>query len=234
VNSGIYKITNVKNGKVYIGSAQNIHRRWKEHLRTLSNGTHHCKYLQNAFNKYGEKFFILSTKELIEDSSKHIEREQFWMDYYKSYNPKYGYNTRIKAESNLGVKYSEETKQRISLANKGKKRSEEFKQKRRLAKGKNSPMWGKKHSEETKKRMSLSAKGKIKSEEHRQNLSLAKKGKGNKWKGRKHTEETKKKMSLAKKGKPLSEETKRKISITIKKQFLSLSKPTPQLIKRVK
>ena len=34
---GIYKIENIINNKVYIGSSNNIERRWKEHKRLLNN-----------------------------------------------------------------------------------------------------------------------------------------------------------------------------------------------------
>lgn len=33
---GIYKITNAVNGKVYIGKSENIHHRWKQHIRELN------------------------------------------------------------------------------------------------------------------------------------------------------------------------------------------------------
>ena len=55
--SGIYKITNNVNGKFYIGSSQNISRRWYDHKRELRIQKHHNKYLQRAWNKYGEENF---------------------------------------------------------------------------------------------------------------------------------------------------------------------------------
>ena len=61
--SGIYKILNIINNKIYIGSAVNIDRRWSEHKSLLTNNKHHSKYLQNSFNKYGTENFLFEVVE---------------------------------------------------------------------------------------------------------------------------------------------------------------------------
>ena len=53
ISSSIYSITNLINGKMYIGSTVNTNVRWLKHKRELLNGTHHSNKLQRAFNKYG-------------------------------------------------------------------------------------------------------------------------------------------------------------------------------------
>lgn len=58
MNLGIYKITNIKNNKFYIGSTNNLKRRKKEHFSLLKKNKNHCKILQRAYNKYGEDAFI--------------------------------------------------------------------------------------------------------------------------------------------------------------------------------
>lgn len=55
--SGIYEIVNLENGKRYIGSAQNILRRWKHHRFLLANGRHCSRYMQASWKKYGEDKF---------------------------------------------------------------------------------------------------------------------------------------------------------------------------------
>ena len=90
---------------------------------------------------------------------------------------------------NLGKHRSEETKKKLSEANKGEK----------------NPMYGKHLSEETKKKLSEANKGKHLSDEAKKKLSEAHTGKH-------HSEEAKKKLSEANKGKHLSEETKKKLS----------------------
>ena len=56
-NCGIYKITNLKNNKGYIGQSSDIKKRWRNHKFELKNNIHNNPYLQNAFNKYGEEAF---------------------------------------------------------------------------------------------------------------------------------------------------------------------------------
>lgn len=118
--SGIYLIKNKITKKVYIGSSIQVRQRLLEHLRCLRGNRHHSSHLQNAFNKYGESAFTFS---LIEETTQLIKREQYWCDYYKSNNKKFGYNVRIIVSTNKGnqIKLSEETKKKISLAHKGKK-----------------------------------------------------------------------------------------------------------------
>lgn len=55
---GIYKIVNIINNKCYIGSSNNIERRFYRHKWHLNNNHHDNPYLQNAWNKYGEENFI--------------------------------------------------------------------------------------------------------------------------------------------------------------------------------
>jgi len=102
--SGIYKITNLIRGLVYIGSAADIGNRWSSHKKDLKKNIHANSYLQRAWNKYGEEAFEFVILELVEDKNKLIEREQYWMDYYKSYERDKGYNINPKAESCRGVK----------------------------------------------------------------------------------------------------------------------------------
>lgn len=125
--SVIYKIQNLCNGNIYVGSALNYPQRRKNHLSKLKNHKHHSQYLQNAWNKYGEQNFIF---EILEYCIKEnlIEREQYYID---TLNPKYNI-CRI-AGSRLGMVHSEETKNKISENCKG--------------------MLGKFHSEKTKEKM---------------------------------------------------------------------------------
>ena len=110
---GIYKIVNEVSGKVYVGSAVDMNHRWNEHKRTLRENKHHSIHLQRAWNIYGKDNFRF---EIIEECEKEklIEREQHWMNFYKSYNENKGYNISPTAGSKLGIKSSEETKKKIS------------------------------------------------------------------------------------------------------------------------
>ena len=112
--SGIYQIRNLVNGKVYVGSAVNLHIRRKTHLYDLRHQKHPNQKLQRAYNKYGEKSFIFEIIEIIEDKSKLVEREQFYIDNLNVI--KEGYNICPIAGSQLGAKRSEESKKRMSEA----------------------------------------------------------------------------------------------------------------------
>jgi hypothetical protein len=104
--------------------------------------------------------------------------------------------------SKVGHVVSEETKKKISEANRGKVRSEDAK--RRMSEFRK----GKRASEETKRKMSESMKKKVPgpvSDETKLKLSESHKGKT-------PSDETKRKMSEARKGKTMSEKTKRKLS----------------------
>lgn len=55
--SGVYQILCLPTGKVYVGSAVDLYGRWRDHRRYLRQGIHHNKYLQAAWDKYGEESF---------------------------------------------------------------------------------------------------------------------------------------------------------------------------------
>lgn len=77
---GVYTIKNLLNGKQYIGStAKSFSIRWKQWKYDLKRQTAN-RYLQNAWNKYGEENFEFSIVEIVEDKNKVLEREQHWLD----------------------------------------------------------------------------------------------------------------------------------------------------------
>lgn len=89
--SGIYKITNTLNNKVYVGSSKDIYGRWVQHKNKLNQNKHHNRYLQFAWNKYGEENFVFKIIELCGEESLFVN-EQKWYDYYNSGNDEHGYN----------------------------------------------------------------------------------------------------------------------------------------------
>jgi group I intron endonuclease len=58
MTSGIYKITNLNDNKVYIGSSINVTKRQYKHFWMLRNNKHDNLHLQNSFNKFGESSFL--------------------------------------------------------------------------------------------------------------------------------------------------------------------------------
>lgn len=85
----IYKITNLINGKCYIGQTQNYKNRFAEHKRLLRQKKHDNPHLQFAWSRYGEQNFSF---DIIEYSEDYNDREKYYIAYYQSDNPEYGYN----------------------------------------------------------------------------------------------------------------------------------------------
>ena len=112
-NSGIYVITNIKNNKKYIGSANNFKLRFGKHRRLLRTNKHHSRHLQNAYNMDGESSFTFAILELTTELE---NREQYYLDYYKSYDNRFGYNISPTAYNNTGIKRSEEYKKKKAEA----------------------------------------------------------------------------------------------------------------------
>lgn len=87
---GVYLILNIVNGKIYIGSSNDIEGRKYDHFRALRLNKHTNQYLQNSYNKHGEAKFTFEVIEVVDNIEDLRDREQYWLDYYKSYEV--GYN----------------------------------------------------------------------------------------------------------------------------------------------
>ena len=91
--SGIYKITRVKTGEIYIGKSTDIKKRWQEHCKTAFGvGTIAHSVLHTTIKKDGIENF---TFELLEEVPKDrlTEREKYWISFYNSKD--YGLNERL-------------------------------------------------------------------------------------------------------------------------------------------
>lgn len=196
---GIYMIQNTVNGKIYIGQAVDIERRWVEHKTELRGNHHYNEHLQRAWNNYGESNFEFTIVCECEENQLNT-MEEYYIFELMSYDKRVGYNKNYGGSSG---RPTEEAKKKMSENNakywKGKTHSEETRKKMsESTKGENHPLYGKHPTEETRKKMSEARKGKYK-------------GRNSPMYGKHPTEETRKKLSDARKGKTLSEETKEKI-----------------------
>lgn len=163
MNTGIYMITNIINKKIYIGSACDIKKRWKKHKQHLRNNKHHNIHLQKAWIKYGEKAFKFEILQNVSYAEHLISCEQKYLDYFKSYDKNKGYNIRIIADSNLGIKTRKETREKLSLLAKNRKMSEETKNKISVSmRSSKNHFYGKKHSQKSKLKMGLRGERHIK------------------------------------------------------------------------
>lgn len=90
---GIYSITNVANGKKYVGStAKSFKSRWKKHITNLKSGGHTSHHLQNAWNKYGEDSFVFKVEEIVDDVGNLLNLERDYINKYDSFNNGYNEN----------------------------------------------------------------------------------------------------------------------------------------------
>lgn len=145
----VYKISNIKNGKFYIGSTVEPKKRQNNHFTALRYNKHYNKKLQNSWNKYGEDSFKFEIIE-ISDEINILKREQYYIDIL---NP--NYNICPIAYSTLGRKATKETKIKMSKAQTGRKQTEEAKLKVSMAHK------GRIHSEDYKKNISNRQKKKV-------------------------------------------------------------------------
>ena len=109
---GIYKLTNIINGKSYIGQSTNIERRWSDYKSLCCTSQ---PLIYNALKKYGIKNF---TFEILEECKKEElnERERYYIKKYNSFGEN-GYNLTSGGEQNKlqGKKLSYSEVQEIRL-----------------------------------------------------------------------------------------------------------------------
>lgn len=82
--SGIYKITCLKTGEIYIGKSTDVKTRWQSHAKTAFNcGNIAHSLLHTKMKQYGIENF---TFELLEKVAKDqlSSRERFYIEFYKS------------------------------------------------------------------------------------------------------------------------------------------------------
>lgn len=112
--TGIYKIQNKINNKIYIGQSIDVNRRWQAHKRIYNDivSDQYNKPLYRAFRKYGIENFIFSILEECKVSELN-DKEKYWIKYYDSINPLKGYNLTEGGDSPYYRKLSLEKVQKI-------------------------------------------------------------------------------------------------------------------------
>lgn len=166
----IYRILCTANGRAYIGSSVEAKRRFYLHRLDLEAGRHHSPRLQAAWNKYGADAFVFEVVEHVEDALFLVGREQNWLWNNESTL----LNCSMVAGSPLGVKRTEEQKQRMKASKQAFYATEEGKAHLANMHAKNR---GRVMTDEERERRSQSARGKIagrpKSEAHKAALKAA-------------------------------------------------------------
>lgn len=118
IKSGIYKLENVENGKVYIGQSVSIEDRFVYHRWSLTNNRHSNQHLQNAWNKTkgGFSFKVIEYCDIKELD----DREMYWINAYSSTDPEHGYNKTMGGDGIRGLVRTREHGENISKSLKGR------------------------------------------------------------------------------------------------------------------
>lgn len=185
----IYKITNTKNQKIYIGKHQTLNVDDSYFGSGIA--------LEKAIKKYGKKWFTKEVLYIFDNEFEMNEKEkEIVNEQFISTNQTYNLGIGGEGGSHFkGKKHTEETKKRLSEMNKNKKHSEETRKKISEANRKRIV------TEETRKKISEKAKLRFVSEEFRKKVSDGVK--------KAMTDEVKMKISIAAKER---EERKRNIA----------------------
>ncbi len=147
----IYKLTNLKNGKIYVGQTIQFEKRMNHHRHSKQPG------VDAAIKKYGWENFSV---EILEECSEEMldEREIFWIAKLNSMFPN-GYN--LTSGGNAKRIVSEVTRAKLAVIAQG-----------RFA-GEKNPFYGKHHTEEAKAKNAEGHRGKKASTETRFKMSVS-------------------------------------------------------------
>jgi group I intron endonuclease len=107
--SYIYKITNDRNGKMYIGKTEyTIEKRFNEHINDSKRERCEKRPLYDAMNKYGVEHFYIEIVEECKDEEAGI-REQYWIKELRTYigfKDCNGYNATLGGDSKKYKEYN--------------------------------------------------------------------------------------------------------------------------------
>jgi group I intron endonuclease len=178
----------------YVGKSVDPENRFHAHLAPshLKDRTHKNAWLRRVVG-HGLRPVLLILEEVPAGEDENA-RERFWISFYRECGARLT-NGTDGGDGTLGRIVSDETREKMARAQRGKK--------------------GPPQSEETRRKKSEANKGRSHSAETREKLRQGRLGK-------KHSEESKRKMSEVKRGRqrgPLSEERKRKISDARRRYF---------------
>jgi group I intron endonuclease len=194
----IYRITNLVNGKKYVGETalKDPLKRWKSHLHSIREGRG-CPLLKKAVEKHGVENFKF---EVICECS-HEERYDKEKEFIASENSlvPHGYNVLKGGPCGgfVGKKHSEETIAKMSEATKRIMGEMSAERKKEIYSSEKRKRTGFKMSESAKRKLSEQRKGQKSSDETKKKVSEGLKKYHTSSETREQAEETRRKMSEA-------------------------------------
>jgi group I intron endonuclease len=178
--AGLYRISNLENGKFYIGSSVNLYKRQRSHKSALNRNSHRNQHLQHAWNKYGSESFAF---EIIAFCTKDrtLALEEILLQMHVGTELCYNISPHASAPF-MGCRHTEETmaylKSRKGQLHHlyGRNITDEHKARISAAMmGESNHFFGKTHTDESKHKMSEAHMGRKASDEDRLNMSKAQK-----------------------------------------------------------
>lgn len=139
-NYCVYKITNTITNECYIGVDTYFPKRIGQHKSNLKKNQHKNKHLQYSYNKYGEDNFSFELFYECKNREEMLSKEIEFINLFNSNRE--GFNKTFGGEGSFGFQHSQESlrkmsswkrvmtdewKQNISKATKGKKKKEGIK-----------------------------------------------------------------------------------------------------------
>ncbi len=117
--SGVYAIRNTASRQVYVGSSSNIGKRLRSHRAQLNRGVHRNRALQADW-QHGAANFVVEVLETGIAPADLLIREAQWIDDKQANVQGSGYNVRLRADSNLGLRHTQEARAKIAEAGLGR------------------------------------------------------------------------------------------------------------------
>lgn len=155
----IYCITNLINGKQYVGQTiQTLKVRFAEHCRKDKG------YIGHAIQKHGKENFIIELLDTAQDINELNEKEIYWIARLNTVQPQ-GYNLCYGGGVTIGYKHKLQSRRLMSVTKKRNK----------VMQGKNNHFYGKNHTEESRAKMSAKWQTgeRVMTEEHKEKMRRA-------------------------------------------------------------
>lgn len=159
MTTGIYAICHKATGRLYVGQAVDMERRWNRHRQRLRARDHHSPHLQAAWHHYGEEAFEFRALLVCRPEDLTFYEQRVFNAFQLEFN------TAKIAQTRRGVPHSPESRAKIGAAHRGRKRSPEVCAKLSAA------QMGKVHSPEAKAKMRTAKLGKVHTPEARANMA---------------------------------------------------------------
>lgn len=119
----VYKVTNLVNGKLYVGiTSVSLEARKSRHLSAMRLGGGVNIPLYNAMRKHGEENFSWEIIDRADSFEELKEKEKYWIKELRTYTlfkDSNGYNATLGGQGTVGHKHTKESIKKMSESSRG-------------------------------------------------------------------------------------------------------------------